>query len=402
MSATKDFCVGLDLGLKKITCMVGKKEKNGMRISSLGKAQGQGINRRGIITDSTQFRSAVKEAINNAELHHGETIRNLSLSISGDYISFVSGYEKVNITGNKIVPGDIKRAINLVKRRLAEQNRFKGKNIIQILPYRFIIDDDREVRTPEGLNADNLIVYVNFIIADERRIQDIIQVMNSLNIRVDNFLAGHYTTGKGIIPDEIYDEIVGVIDFGAGMTKVSVFRYGKFEFLDTVYFGADKINDDVASMCRTTFREAERMKRSPNVELFLDRLNGNETVSVKGADGSMSRKISKIHFNRIVEARVEELMNFAINKMRKAPSFDKINYLVVTGGGANIRGFLPYVEEKMKMRVKLGKPTPAFTIDEDVSNPIYAQPYGVLCAMCRNGYLEKGNKFVSVFKQMFK
>lgn len=399
---TNNYCIGLDIGLRKITCMVGEKEKNGMKINAVGESSAKGINRKGIITDNNLFKNSVREAIKQAEVIVGKTIRSSVLSLSGSYISVVNGVSNIDIQGKKITENDIKRAINVVKKNLTDKGYFNNKAVLKALPYKFIINGSEEVNNPNGLNADNLIVEINFIIADSRKISDIIQVMNSINIRIDNFIPGHYATGKGSIPNDIYNEIVGVIDFGAGMTKVSVFRFGKFEFMDTVYYGFDKINDDVASMCRTTFSDAERVKRSLSVELFLDRIDKSETISVKDTNGKLSRKISKLEFNKIVEARVEELFSLAINKMEQAPSFKKISNLVVTGGGANIKDFIPYLENIVGLPIILGIPKPIHSVDDKVENPMFTQPYGVLCVSCKNNYLDDGKRWQEIFKKMFK
>ena len=105
-----------------------------------------------------------------------------------------------------------------------------------------------------------------------------------------------------------------VVDFGAGVTSVSIFRNGRLWNLSVVPLGADLITRDIMSL-KVSEMEAERLKRTYGRALSLSRDKKQEKIEIRKLDDFRMQEMSLYDLNEIVEARSREIVENAFARL---------------------------------------------------------------------------------------
>jgi len=96
-SQEKDVIVGLDVGTTKICVIVARvKDDNNIDILGIGKAPSFGLHR-GIVVNPNKTTESIKEAIEEAELNSGVSIKSVSVGIAGHYIRCIQSSSIIGI-----------------------------------------------------------------------------------------------------------------------------------------------------------------------------------------------------------------------------------------------------------------------------------------------------------------
>ena len=162
-----------------------------------------------------------------------------------------------------------------------------------------------------------------------------------------------------------------LVDLGATTTKVYIIESGYLRFAHLINMGSQSITENIARANNWPFAKAERMKRELGIDVSLDDsvLSGQEFSAYKNA--------SEIAVNRIFTDVNRVLINY--EKKYSKP----IANVVLSGGGANLKGVLEFAQNKLSLSVQKAKPfdkinAPAFLQDVlDEIGPEFAVSVGL-------------------------
>ena len=153
---------------------------------------------------------------------------------------------------------------------------------------------------------------------------------------------------------------VALVELGAGVTNVSLFAGGLLVGLASLPIGAAEITDDVASAFGTRRAQAERLKCYHGSAQTSPRDN-HETIEVAlvpgEGDGGEPLRISRAQLIGVIRQRLEVWFN-AIEEALKALGFvgPTARRLVLTGGGAELKGVADYAQGVLGRAVRIGRP----------------------------------------------
>ena len=183
-------------------------------------------------------------------------------------------------------------------------------------------------------------------------------------------------TGMACLSDEERELGVALVELGAGITNVSLFAGGMLVGLMSIPIGAQDITDDIASAFGTRRAQAERMKCVHGSANASPRDN-HEMIDVAPIsaeeDASDGTRITKAQLIAVIRQRLDHL----IGEVGKALAELKFEgpvgrQVVLTGGGAELKGIADYAQQALGRSVRIGRPrgltglpeahaTPAFT-----------------------------------------
>ncbi|MEX0931621.1 MAG: type IV pilus assembly protein PilM [Candidatus Paceibacterota bacterium] len=170
-----------------------------------------------------------------------------------------------------------------------------------------------------------------------------------------------FSTVRSVI-DQSNGPVV-VVDIGAGATKIYVVDVGVVRASHIINRGSQEVTSAISRALSITWDEAEEMKR----EYGLEPQGQNKNITA------------------VVETTLDHLFNEAnvIVQSYQRKHKKTINHVLLTGGGAVMKGLLPFAQQKFSIEVKLANPfskieAPAFVSEilED-AGPEFSVALGV-------------------------
>jgi len=142
-----------------------------------------------------------------------------------------------------------------------------------------------------------------------------------------------------------------LIDIGAGTTNLIVFEDGEVQYVSVLPIGGQHITNDLAIGLKTDLDVAEQIKIE-NADLRRDAKKVNAMVKV----GDKAHNFQFEEITMIVEARVEELLEYVDKELQKIKRSRKLpGGIVLTGGTAKLPGLDEFTRDKLQLPARKGK-----------------------------------------------
>ncbi|MEM6319504.1 MAG: cell division FtsA domain-containing protein, partial [Bacteroidota bacterium] len=145
-------------------------------------------------------------------------------------------------------------------------------------------------------------------------------------------------------------------------------------------FGGEVITKDIKEGCTVMKHQAEKLKVKFGSAL-ADEVFDNRVIAIPGLKGREPKEISEKNLALIIQARVEEILDYVVWQIRRS-GFEKklIGGIVLTGGGALLKDIDKLTEFHTGMTARVGIPAEhlAHGNSERVYSPIYSTGIGLL------------------------
>jgi len=367
----------LDIGSSKISALIAQKGDGGeLIVLGTGQRESRGV-KRGYIADMAATEVAVREAVEQAERIAGINIENVWAGFSAGGLVSDEAFIEVELNGHRIEQGDIDALLQEGRSAIDPQ----GRMVLHAQPALYTLDGLDGVKKPLGLHADRLGVHIHVIAADGSPVRNLDLCVRSAHLEVKSIIASPIATGLACLSDEERDLGVALVEIGAGITNVSLFAGEMLVGLKSLPFGAADITDDIASAFGTTRTQAERMKcfhgsanASPrdNHEMITIRSGGGDD------EGGDALQITKAALIAVIRTRVEHLLN-EVQKALVELKFEGPvgRQVVLTGGGAELKGIADYAQQVLGRSVRIGRPRGLTGLPEAHSGPGFATLAGL-------------------------
>jgi cell division protein FtsA len=157
-----------------------------------------------------------------------------------------------------------------------------------------------------------------------------------------------------------------------------VFAEGGVLHSATIPVGGNILTNDIALGLKTTFAEAENVKRTYGSGLVRPD-EADQTFHVKTLDGRSTREVTSSQLRSIVVPRVLEIFRLAkANIVDRIPRDQVLSEVVITGGGAHLRGIETTAAEVFGLPVRIGVPSTVAGLTDAVKQPEYATAVGLV------------------------
>ena len=376
-SQEKDVIVGLDVGTTKICVIVARvKDDNNIDILGIGKAPSFGLHR-GIVVNPNKTTESIKEAIEEAELNSGVSIKSVSVGIAGHYIRCIQSSSIIGINNSDriIQEEDIVRLIDQAKILKLPSDT----TIIDVIPQEYIIDGkDGIFETPVGMFGVKLEARVNIITGLVSSIDDLSKCVTSCGVDIDDIVLEPIASSYSVLDETEKKVGVAMIDIGGGTSDIAVFKKGVLKYTAGIGIAGNLVTNDIVEALGISEEEAERIKREYGYSLVSEILNDEEITVQSIRD--IPRKTSKSILARIIQARMQDIFELSAIEIQNSQIAKELHAgVVITGGGSLTKGTKELAEKILGMEVNLGIPT-GLTVGliKEVENPIFATGVGLV------------------------
>ncbi len=336
----------LDIGSYQLKFIIFKIHNFKFEILSKSIAFTRGI-KKGSISDLSQLSESIKSIIGKAEEDIKIKIKNIYVCPSPSNSSFVNFCQSKNIGGYEVDhEKDIQFLINSGVALFKDQNR--NCNILHLFNLNSKIDKNVACENPTGMIADTLENEMNIIYSKTNTIKNFEKVISKTYLKSEKIIYAPYALALLSYIDNPLADMSMTIDFGHEKTSVSIFRNDSFVYASSIPVGSWHITNDISKALNLSFEISENLKKDHSSCLIVNSDKIQEFVETEEFGFKSYKKISNNILNRVVNARVEEIIDL-INKdliflRSKNINFNKI---LITGEGSKINGFQTILKEKL-------------------------------------------------------
>ncbi|NNM76180.1 cell division protein FtsA [Sphingomonas sp. ID1715] len=365
----------LDIGSWKVSALIAERGEGGtLNVLGTGQRESRGV-RRGYVADMGATELAVREAVEQAERIAGVNIEDVWVSFSaGGLVSNIASVE-VELGGHRIEQDDIDQLLAAGRESIDPA----GRMVLHAQPTLYELDGLNGVRNPKGLHADKLGVQIHVVAADPSPVRNLDLCVRSAHLEVKAIVASPVATGMACLSEEERELGVALVELGAGVTNVSLFAGGLLVGLASIPMGAADITDDIASAFGTRRAQAERMKCFYGSATATPRDNHDmiEVAPISAEEGQgEAARITRAQLISIVRPRLEQLFG-EVGKALEQLGFTRGRQVVLTGGGAELKGIADYAQGLLGRSVRVGRPRGLTGLPDAHSGPAFATLAGL-------------------------
>jgi cell division protein FtsA len=375
----ENLIVGLDIGTTKICAIVGTMTESGLDIVGIGSSPSRGM-RKGVVINIEGTVTAIRKAIQEAELMAGCEINSVFAGIAGGHINGINSQGVIAIKSREVTAEDVRRVIDAAKAIAIPMDR----EVIHILPQEFIVDDQDGIKEPLGMNGVRLEVRVHIVTGAVASAQNIIKSCQKAGVAVGDIVLEQLASAEAVLTQDEKDLGVALVDIGGGTTDIAIFVDGAIKHTSVLSLGGNHLTNDIAVGLRTPTQEAERIKQKWGCCL-TSMVGKDETIEVPSVGGREPRVLSRQLLAEILEPRVEEIFTLVNRELIKSGFENRISSgLVLTGGSAILSGMPELAEQIFNLPVRRGVPQGIGGLADVVNSPIYATGVGLVKYGSRN------------------
>jgi len=377
-SLASELVVGLDIGTTKIAAMVGRKNEFGkVEILGIGKTESLGVNR-GVVVNIEQtvasIRTAVAMAADKANVDIGEVI----VGIAGQHIKSMQhrGMITRQSLEDEVSQKDVDNLIDNMHRLVMSP----GEEIIHVIPQEYIIDLETGIKNPIGHAGIRLEGNFHIITGQVSAVKNIFKCVNRGGLETVDLHLEPLASADAVLSDEEKEAGVVLVDIGGGTTDVAIFYDGIIRHTAVIPFGGNIITEDIKEGCGIIKTQAEQLKVRFGSSLAQENQE-NEIISIPGLRGRPHKEISIKFLAQIIQARMEEILEFVLFEIKSSGFERKLSAgIVVTGGGSLLKHLPQLVMLTTGMDCRIGTPNEhlAGGSDDELKNPLYATGVGLV------------------------
>lgn len=370
----EEILVGLDVGTSKVCAVVGELMPDGtLDLIGIGTAPSKGVSK-GVVDDISATIEAIEQAVQEAELMAGCTIREAYVNISGNHLQGVNSSGIVALKDHEVKEGDLRRVIDGACAIPLGQ----GREVLHTIPRYFSVDDQEHVTKPLGLSGVRLEAQVHMITVPQATMQNIMKCVRHSGLHTPAVVSDSIASCEAILNDDEKELGVALVDIGAGTTDLAILDGGSVVHSAVLPIGGNHITRDISIGLRTPMPAAERIKIKYGCAK-TDLVRHDETIRVTDVGGRKPKTLSRQLLADIIEPRVEELFLLVQKELRASGCEELLaSGLVLTGGCTNLDGMTEVAEEVTGLPVRRGIPQGIGGLIDVARSPAYATSIGLI------------------------
>ncbi|HHV74095.1 MAG TPA: cell division protein FtsA [Thermoanaerobacterium sp.] len=365
-----EIITGIDIGTSKVCTIIGQCDKNGeLRIIGIGMYPCNGM-KKGVVVDIETTAFSIKKSVEQAERMANQKVTSVYIKIPGGLTEIYRNRGLVAVTRDdkEITAQDVERVLQAAKIMALPSD----KQIIELIPIEYIVDGYGEIKDPVGMAGIRLEVDAAIVTGSLTAVQNMEKCVKKAGYTMSGIIVEPLATAEAILTKDERELGAALIDIGAGVTDIAVFKSGNLIYTGMIPVGGNHITNDLSIGLKISFEEAEIIKKKYG---SVVKVENDETVKIANIANHSSQDTRLNDIIDIIEARVNEILTMVYDEMRSSNVLDQISTnIVITGGGISfIKGSLDLAESILGKNVRLGLPNAI-----GVSTPVYSTAVGIV------------------------
>jgi cell division protein FtsA len=369
-----DYFIGLDIGTSTVRCVVGTFDPNGTNTPSIighGSSENQGM-RRGAVVHVDEVADAIIKAVTEAERISGMQIKHATVNVNGSHVTGLNseGVIAISAANREITAEDRLRVEEAATIVSLPTNR----EIIQFFAKSYSLDGQRNIKDPVGMHGVRLEVDAHMVVASTPNLRNLDLALEKAEVQATHHTVSGLAAAEAVLTRQQKEAGTALIDIGAGTTNLIVFEDGEVQYVAVIPIGGQHITNDLAIGLKTDLDIAEDVKvKHADIRQSVKKT----TATIKKGDKSYNFDFEDV--SMIVEARVEELLEYVDKELQKIKKSRKLpGGIVITGGTSKLPGIDELAKERLQLAARIGKLQNIGGLVDTVEDPSYTTVVGLM------------------------
>lgn len=417
---------GIDIGSSKICTVIAQLSgEDKVSVIGVSSTPSRGI-KKGVVVGIDEAVEAIAKSLEAAERMAGYAVNGAFVLVDGSHIASMNskGVVAVAHQDSEITPIDVSRATEAAQAVSIPSSQ----EMIHVIPRGYIVDSQEGIKDPLGMSGIRLEVETNIIYGAAAVMRNLVRCVQQVGVDVEDLVYSGIAGAESVLNDTEKELGTILADIGGGTASVTIFLSGSPIYSSVLPIGGQNITNDLAIGLRTSLENAEKIKirlsQENSQHTLLSGSNSDtdftpvlaKLVSQDSARNDLldvsdlgleNSKVEKRILNEIIRARLNEIFSLIALEIKKSGLAGRLpGGIVITGGAAETVGVAEAARSILKMPVRIGYPTGATGLIEEVRGPAYAASIGLVLYGVKNvtsggglSGLSRG-KFGSVLKKI--
>jgi cell division protein FtsA len=349
--------VGLDIGTTKIVAIAGRKnEFDKIEILGSGFSNSSGVNH-GMVLNIEECNKCIEAALLDCQTNNPNLeIKEVYVGVAGHHIKSIQTQGKRVIQSEDDVVS--RKDVEMLIKEQFKTSIHPGDQIIDVIPQEFMVDSHGPFLRENvvGMSANNLRANFHIITADKDAIKNINRAVTRSDLKIKDFELQPLASAAAVMSPEDIEMGVAIIDIGGGTTDLAVFHDGIIKHTAVIPRAGVNITQDIKSGLGVLKSQAEQMKKKFGVALS-DEVSSNTFISIPSIRGHKPKEISAKNLAKIIQSRMEEILDHVLHHLRQLNLEDKLHGgVILTGGGSQLKHLKQLTEFKLGLPARIGFP----------------------------------------------
>jgi len=377
MNQESNLIAAIDIGTTKIVAIVGRKSENGT-IEMLGMEQvvSTGV-KRGVVLNIDETVASVQEAVRRIEEKLKLRLTDVYVGIAGQHIKGLRnrGYKYVE-SGGEITQADVDQLFDDNYKMPLDA----GEKIMHVIAQDYIVDNEMGVKQPVGMSGRRLEGNYHIVLGRIASVRNIEKCIRRVGLGLNDLILEPLASSMSVLTAEEKEAGVVLVDIGGGTTDVAVLHDGIIRHTAVIPFGGNVVTSDIKEGCSVLYRQAESLKVQYGSAMG-DLAREDMVVTIPGMEGWEPKEISFKSLSYIIQARMEEIIDYVSFQIENSGFYDKVGAgIVLTGGGALLKDLPQLIKYRTGLDVRIGVPDRRLVrnMPNEVLRPMYSTSIGLL------------------------
>ena len=373
---------GIELGSSKVTTVIAQVQEDegsfekkvnvigASTTTSKGVKKGQIVNIEEAVEDTIT-------SIEGAERMAGHNLDSAYVALGGAHIHSQNSHGVVAVSGanGEIVDSDIDRVIEAASAISLPASR----EIIHVLPREFVVDGESGVKDPVSMSGVRLEVDTHVVTASNAATKNLSRTLHEAGIKIDNLVFSGLAASCAVLTETEKELGCVLIDIGAGTTSVVAYVDGALSYSGVIPVAAKNVTNDIAIGLRVSLDTAEKIKMALSSSKKTDK-DAKDEIDLGSLGISEVSKVSKKTLvEGIIRPRLNEIFTMVRLELEKEKIINRIpSGAIITGGGAKTIMATDSAKRMLSVPVRIGIPTGVYGLVDDILDPTYSVPLGLL------------------------
>jgi cell division protein FtsA len=353
-----EYTMAVDIGTTKVAIMVGRISAGDAVVAAQRIIKSHGI-RNGLIHNVDDAVRSVRACLADVKKQLAvkgitlDSIHCVNVGIAGEHIQTQSVHHSSPPRKHRSNPIRAKE-IQTMYEEMCTLSLKTGRQILHVIPQSYCVDGNFvSCADIVGSTGGKIECYYHIISAEVEAIEKVKYCVEQCGLTVSNLVFEPLASAAAVLTDEEKQLGVALVDIGGGTSDIIIYADGEILSVHTVPYGGNIVSSDIAKVCNLTQEQAEALKVNCGA-CYCDATNAGKQWIYPVSEGEPPREITMDTLALIIRTRVAEIVNPIKHYLTNCPN--EINKIVLTGGGAQLRGLREFVEHTTGCEVRQGDP----------------------------------------------
>ena len=370
-----NYVAAIDLGTTKIVTLVAEKSGDSCRIIAYKESPSKGV-MRGEPINIKNVVDIINDHINQIKVENHIKITRVYVGIAGQNIKCTSARLNRHRSSANLIE------LSEIRSMILEMNNSRvneGEKILHVIPQSYNVDNFMGIYEPEGMNGTKIEGDYKLFIGKKNSIDNTKMAIERAGLELKEVILEPIASACSILSEDEKEIGVAMVDIGGGTTDVIIFQDNIIRHVAVIPFGGNSVTEDLRQGCGISYKNAEKIKLDFG-HCHSAYAPDNKNIIIPSINGSQSKELSLKFISKIIEARMEEILEAVLYEIERSGYIDKISAgIVFTGGGSLIMNLKQLSESITGLSTRIAYPDKNISFDtpKEICKPATATAIGL-------------------------